>query len=139
LFISEGLVNLCKSDAELAAVLSSELGQMVAEKKAGRRAGADRDSFPEVALPSGSQVMTGGGTPVDAGRQAELAYQERRPRAAPQIDPVDAARQARMILSTAGFDPTTLDQVQPLLKQSDRGANLRKQMSGSAPPPKWDQ
>jgi predicted Zn-dependent protease len=137
LFISEGLVNQCKSDAELAAVLCSELGQMVAEKKAVRRVGAERDSFPEIAIPGGSQVMTGGGTPIDAGRQAELAYQQRQPKPQPTTDPVDAAKQARLLLSTAGFDPATLDQVQPLLKQSERGAALRKQMSGSAPAPTW--
>ena len=33
LYISEGLVTKCQSDAELAAVLCSELGQMVAEKR----------------------------------------------------------------------------------------------------------
>jgi predicted Zn-dependent protease len=138
LFISEGLVKLCKSDAELAAILCSELGQMVAEKKAVRNAGVDRDSFPDASLPGGSQAMTGGGTPVDAGRQAEIAFNERRPKPAPSVDPVDAAKQARTLLSSAGFDPATLDQVQPLLRQSDRGAILRKQMSGSAPAPTWN-
>jgi hypothetical protein len=38
----------------------------------------------------------------------------------------------------AGYDPAELDRVAPLLKQSDRGAILRKQLSGSAPAPKWD-
>jgi predicted Zn-dependent protease len=139
LFISEGLVKLCKTDAELAAVMCSELGQMVAEKKAVRRVGADRSTIPEIALPGGTPVMTGGGTPYDAARQAELAYQDKVPRAAPTIDPVDASKQARQLMSTAGFDPVALDQVQPLLKQSDRGAIIRKQMSGSAPAPKWEQ
>jgi predicted Zn-dependent protease len=138
MFISEGLVMLCKSDAELAAVLCSELGQMVAEKKNARKAVADRDSFPENSLPGGSPVMSGGGTPEDLGRQAEIGYQQRRPKPIPSIDPVDATKQAATLLSTAGFDPATLDQIQPLLKQSDRGAILRKQMSGSAPPPTWN-
>jgi predicted Zn-dependent protease len=138
MFISEGLVKLCKSDDELAAVICSELGQMIAEKRAVRRAGAERDSFPESSLPGGSPVMTGGGTPDDVGRMAEIAYQERRQKAASVADPVDAAKQSRTLLSTAGFDPALLDQVQPLLKQSDRSAILRKQMSASAPPPKWD-
>src|SRR5580698_2949302 len=75
MFISEGLVQLCKSDDELAGVICSELGQMVAEKKAVRRAGAERDSFPPESLPGGSPVMTGGGTPDDPGRAAEIAYQ----------------------------------------------------------------
>jgi hypothetical protein len=137
MFISEGLVKLCKSDAELAAVICSELGQMVAEKKAVRKPVGDHDSFPDASLPNGSPAMSGGAV-VDAGRQAELAYQERRPKAVPAADPVDSAKQARTLLSAAGFDPATLDQVQPLLKQSDRGAILRKQMSGSAPAPTWN-
>ena len=39
LYISEGLVERCKSDAELAAVLCSDMGQMVAEKRAAGLAG----------------------------------------------------------------------------------------------------
>jgi hypothetical protein len=139
LFISEGLANQCKTDAELAAVLCTELGQMVAEKKAATRASRERDSFPDIATPGGSQRMTGGGTPDDPGRQAALAYADRRPKSAAIADPVDAANQARMLLSSSGFDPAVLDQIQPLLKQSDRGAALRKQMSGSAPAPTWNQ
>lgn len=138
LFISEGLVKLCRSDAELAAVLCSELGQMVVEKKAVRKAGADRDSFPDSSLPGSSPGMMGAGTPYDAGRRAEIGFQERQAKPSSTIDPVDAAKQARTMLSSAGFDPSTLDTVQPLLKQSDRGANIRKQMSGSAPPPTWN-
>ena len=128
LFISEGLVKKCKSEDELAAVLCSELGQMVAEKRAVRSVGSDRETIPDAALP--------GGLPVDTGRQLELADQDRHPKPA-AIDPVDAAKQARQIMTAAGFDPALLDQVQPLLKQSERGLTIRKQMSGSAPAPTW--
>jgi predicted Zn-dependent protease len=138
LFISEGLVKLCKSDDELAAVLCSELGKMVAEKRAIRRVGADSDTIPDVGLASGGQVMTGGGTPDDPSRMAELAYQQKRPKLAPTINPDDAAKQARTLLTTAGYNPAALDQVQPLLKQSDRGSILRKQLSGTAPSPTWN-
>ncbi len=47
LFISDGLVAKCKTEPELAAVLCSELGQMMAEKRGARRAGADRDTIPD--------------------------------------------------------------------------------------------
>src|SRR5262245_13764143 len=72
LWISEGLVNQCKTEVELAAVLCSELGQMIAEKKVARRAGADRDSFPEVGVPTGSGLA--GGAFDDPARAAERAY-----------------------------------------------------------------
>ncbi len=135
LIISEGLVAKCKTDAELAAVLCSELGQMVAEKRAVRRVGADRDTIPDAALPGGSTLA--GGMPVDASRAAEVAYQDRRPKAAPTIAPADSAKIARDLLKGAGFDPADLDRVEPLLKQSDRGAALRKQMNSSASAPQW--
>src|SRR5258708_6500896 len=51
LFISEGLVKKCKTEPELAAVLCSELGQMMAQKRAGIQVGRDRDTIPASALP----------------------------------------------------------------------------------------
>jgi hypothetical protein len=137
LFISEGLVKQCKTEAELAAVLCSELGQMVAEKRAVRRVGADRDYFPDAGLPGG--VSTAGGAADDPARAAELAYRERRqPRTTSAAEPADAAQLARDLMKGAGFDPAELDRVAPLLKQSDRGAALKKQLGGSGAAPKWD-
>jgi hypothetical protein len=138
LVVSEGLVKQCKSEAELAAVLCSELGQMVVEKRAARRAGVDRDTIPDAALPGGTSPA--GGVADDPGRAAELAYRERREAKAPalRIDAGEAAKHARDLLKGAGFKPEELDRVEPLLRQSERGAALRKQMSGSAAPPRWE-
>jgi hypothetical protein len=138
LVISEGLVKQCKTEAELAAVLCSELGQMVAEKKAARRAGVDRDSIPDAGLPGGAS--TAGGTADDPGRAAEMAYRDRqRPKSVAVVEPTDAKQPARDLMKGAGFDPAELDRVEPILKQSTRGEALKKQMSGSAPEPKWEQ
>lgn len=137
LFVSEGLVAKCKTDAELAAVLCAELGHMMAEKRGARRVGADRDTFPDSALPGVGTVA--GGSQVDPGRAAEVAFRERREaKNPPAVDHGEAAKHARDLLKGAGFDPADLDRVEPLLRQSDRGAALRKQMSGSAPAPTWD-
>ena len=137
LFISEGLVNKCKTEAELAAVLCAELGQMVAEKRAAKMTGRDVDPIRDPGY--GGGPVLGGGTPVDAGQQANLAYHEKRyPRGNAGTDAADAAGTARALLKGAGFDPADLDRVEPLLKQSDRGKNLRKQMGGSAPEPSWN-
>ena len=46
LIISEGLVKQCRNDSELAAVLSSELAQMMNEKKTARRVGAGPGFLP---------------------------------------------------------------------------------------------
>jgi hypothetical protein len=139
LYISEGLVKQCQTEAELAAVLCSELGQMVAERQAARRVGAERDRIPEVGLPGGTAVGTSGGTPDDPGRAAERAYQEKRAKALQQTSVEDAGKLARGLMRGAGFDPAELERIEPLLKQSDRGKALQKQLTGSAPaPPRWE-
>src|SRR5205814_300839 len=51
LFISDGLVQKCKTDDDLAALLCSELGRMMAEKRAGLAVG--RDSDPLLRGPNG--------------------------------------------------------------------------------------
>jgi hypothetical protein len=138
LIISEGLVEQCKSEAQLAAVLCSELGQMVAEKRNARRAGIERDSIPDAGLPGGTS--SAGGVADDPGRAAELAFRERqRPRSpAPRSEPSDGKKVARELMRGAGFDPEELDRVESLLKQSPRGDALKKQMTGSAPAPLWE-
>lgn len=133
--VSEGLVKKCKTDAELAAVLCTELGLMVAEQQSLRR--AKNDPIPESALPGGASPA--GGTPVDPGLQAEIAFRERGKPRAPRISETEAASKiSRELLRGAGFDPAEYDRAEPLVKQSDRGTALRKQMSQSAPAPTWD-
>lgn len=137
LCISEGLVAKCKTDADLAAVLCAELGQMVAEKRAAKGLGRDIDPIKDVS--HGAAPVLGGGSPVDPGREAELAlHQKRYPRGGGGVDQFDATKTAHELLTGAGFAAADLDRVEPLLKQSDRGEKLRKQMGGSAPPPKWE-
>lgn len=136
LYISEGLVKKCKSDAELAAVLCSELGQMVAEKRAAKALGRDVSPIPDATFGAGSNVP--GGAAYDAGQQANLAYHERQhPRGAAKPSPTDATATAKELLTGAGYSPAELDRVEPLLKQSARGEQLKKQMVGSAPEPTW--
>lgn len=136
LFISEGLVNKCKTEDELAAVLCSELGQMVAEVRNAKNMA--REVSPLRDANHGAGPMVSGGTPYDAGQQANLAYHEKKyPRTAPGVDAEDTAKSARELMKGAGFDPANLERVQTLVKQSDRGEVLRKQMNTSAPPPTW--
>lgn len=127
LFISEGLAKQCKTTDELAAVLCSELGKMMAEKRLARGVGRDRDPIPAVALPDT-------GFNAEGTRAAELALQER-PLKPGEADPVLLAKD---LLRGAGFDPGELDRVEPILKLSSRGEELQKQMSGSAPAPIWE-
>ncbi len=130
LFVSAGLVEKCKTEPELAAVLCAELGKMIAEKRRAAAVGKDRDSIPNVALP--------GADGFDATRAAELARQEAKPARRFTAEETNSDHVARELLRGAGYDPAELDRVQPLLRQSERGDTIRKQMAGSAPAPKWE-
>jgi hypothetical protein len=137
LFVSEGLAKKCKTDAELAAVLCTELGNMVSEQRAARRVGKDRDPIPDVSA-KGNQMA--GGIDADQTRLAELARHEQRygrPKYGEDTTPVDPTQMARDLMRGAGFDPTEVDRVAPLVRESGRGDAIRKQMSGSAAPPSW--
>lgn len=129
LFISEGLVKKCKTEDDLAAVLCSELAQMMAERRTARGVGRDRDTLTDTGQPGGA--FTASGT-----QAAELTPGDKlRDTAAPA--PADVTAMGKQLLTGAGFDPDHLDRVGPLLSQSDRGEILRKQLAGSAPAPTW--
>jgi hypothetical protein len=136
LFVSEGLVEKCQTDAELAAVLCAEMGKMVAERRAAGAVRRDVDPVPDETFGAGP---TPGGSPFDAGQQASLAFHQRQfPRGAgAKAEAADASAVARDLLKGAGYSPAELDRVEPLLKPSKRGEELRKQMGGSAPAPTW--
>lgn len=140
LYISEGLVNRCATDTELAAVLCSELGQMMAELQAARRVGRTTDPIPDVPIGNSTDA---GGIGGDQTRLAELAYHEKRyGRRQPAKSGTDALpgnpdQLARDLLKGAGFEPGELDRAEPLLREAGRSDGLRKQMAGSAPPPVW--
>ncbi|HEY3787725.1 MAG TPA: hypothetical protein VGL71_02670 [Urbifossiella sp.] len=130
LFISDGLVKKCKTDAELAAVLCSELGQMMAQQRTGKALARDRES-------KASTAIVDSVNPKDV-VQAEEELKERQAKAKLLHDTSDAVQLARRLLEGAGFDPAELDRVEPMLQHTDRGDSLKKQMAGNAPPPTWN-
>jgi hypothetical protein len=131
LFVSEGIVEKCHTDAELAAVLCAEMGKMVAEKRAAQAVRRDADPVAEVGRAGGP--LFPGGNATEAGRAAGTAPPGQKPGAAP--DPAAAARE---LLKGAGYSPAELDRVEALLKPSERGEKIRKQMGGPAPAPSWE-
>jgi hypothetical protein len=134
--ISQGLVEKCQSDAELAAVLCAELGQMLNEKRNARAVGREVDPIPDASF--GGNTLFPGGNAFDAGRQVEMRLHEKQfPRTA---NASDATASAHELLKGAGYSPAELDRVEGLIKEahrSDRGEALKKQMAGAAPPPTW--
>lgn len=133
LWISEGLVKKCKSEAELAALLCAELGQMIAEKRSAQRVGRDKEPIPDTGAPAGNGA--------DGLQVGTVASEEKsaaaKGRDASQVLANDPATLARELLRGAGFDPAEFDRAAPLLKSSGRGETLRKQVVGSGPVPTW--
>lgn len=133
--ITEGLVKQCTTEGQLAAVLSVELGKMVAEREAlaGPQARApERD--PPITLRVGNDSGGPYGAP-DLTHLAELGkyeQQRRRPSALPP--PPDPQALARTCLLKAGYHAADLDAAVPLLQAAAANNRLEKQLTNSTTP-----
>lgn len=137
LIISDSLVNSCKTDAQLAAVLCSELGKMVSEHRNAIRMGYP-DPLPNISVPNSSEMN---GIPADQFRLAELAMIEKRyPKKEADrmrsltIDPQTIASD---LLKTTGFEVSTLGSVEPLLKSANKDRAISRQLGGKGTKPTW--
>jgi hypothetical protein len=134
-YVTDGLVNACHSEADLAAVLASELGKMVSEREATiSRAARVADAPLPIALPIGSQ-----GSPLaaDPSRVYELAkYEQAHPKSTRKkvVPPPDPRVVARTILENAGFQQADLDAVAPILRTAERNCTLERQFKGTIGP-----
>jgi hypothetical protein len=148
--VSDGLVNACKTDAALAAVIALEMGKIVAERES-----AAGPSLKQPQKPPPPDVPVGsdsGGPfgPPDGTRQMELAQREpkrgRTDKAAPAPAPEALAKG---YLVKAGYDPQALAEVGPLLRKADAHSEMEKAVKtaelgapvpakrdAEAPPPK---
>jgi predicted Zn-dependent protease len=130
--ITEGLVNQCKTDDELAAVLCHELGKMVAEREvlAGSRR-PDRTPPPEVRV---GNDYPGATSSADLTRLAELGkFEKEHPRRPVPVQPPDPQVLARRYLTKAGFEEKTLDAVAPLLQAAAANTTFEKQLAPRTP------
>lgn len=136
-YVTEGLVKQCKSDAELAAVLSLELGKMVADREA--RTSPDvrnPQRQPPIRMPVGSGVQRG---EADLTAVAEVArFEKEQPRtgnrALPRPDP---RHLARGFLEKAGYQAADLDAADPVLQAADRNVAFERQFKGAPPQAGW--
>jgi hypothetical protein len=133
ILITEGLAKQCKTDAQLAAVLSMEFAKMVGERMADTPAGMVRDD-PPIELRVGND---GGGSFGDADqlRRAEmLKFQkqdrQRQRQAASNADPKNLAV---VFLQKTGFTPADLDAVAPLLAEAAENRTMAKQLLNAPP------
>jgi hypothetical protein len=133
LVITEGLVKRCKTDAELAAVLSRELGKMVSEREAlATPAMRQPQRRPPIQVEVGRDV--GGLMRTDDGTELyELAkFEKETGMGHPIILPPDPIVLARKYLKQAGFPEAALDEASPIFKAADKNSAWERQMN-SAP------
>jgi hypothetical protein len=133
LYITEGLVRQCKTEAQLAAVLSVELGRMVAEREAVAGPAAQAARAAPLAVPMGNAGQFSG---VEQLQQAERATLEPR-RPGKKFVPPDPLVLAGGYLDAAGFDRRELTAVAPLLEQAEKNYILEKQFKGGGSGPQW--
>jgi hypothetical protein len=132
--ISEGLVNQCKTEGELAAVLARELGKMLSEREvqAGLRGrGTERPPPEEVRI--GNDAISGHSP--DLTHLAELGKygKDRQSVKSPPPAPPDPQGLARNLLTKAGYSDKDLDDVAPVLQGAAVNSVLEKQLRGSGP------
>jgi len=131
--ITAGLVQQCKTDGELAAVLCLELGKMVSEREAlaGGKARALQERLP-LGVPIGN---AGQFTAPDQVAVAELAkYEEARKQAGRPVRPPDPHVLARRYLEKAGYNKGDLVTVAPLLEGAEKNYIFEKQFKTSSGP-----
>jgi len=134
--VTEGLVRQCGTDQALAAVLSFELGRMVAARESSI---ADEIRQPERPLPI--HLPIGGnsyGREADPLNHIELAqYEKQNPRKERKLARPDPQHVARTILENAGYQRTELDAVLPLLANAERNSILENQFKGTGKQSDW--
>jgi hypothetical protein len=128
--ITEGLVNQCANDGQLAALLALELGKMISEREtlAGRQAGVpEREPPMEVRIGSDNGGAFG---PADQLHRAELAKydKERRQRAAGGTASPDPQALARAYLQKAGYSAADLDAAASLVRAAGENTMFAKQL-----------
>jgi hypothetical protein len=137
--ITEGLAKQCQTDGQLAAVLCTELGKMVAEREALAGPQARRPQRePPQDVRIGSDNAGSFGT-ADQTHLAELAKfdQGRRHSDTPPPPPPDPLLLARTYLTKAGYAENNLEAAGPLLQGAAANSSLEKQMTPNAPARPW--
>ena len=141
-WVTSGLVEQCKNEAELAAVLSHELAKMVAEREdrttpQTRKPRQRPPAEASVGSASGGYNFSG-----DQTRLAELArYEKENPKTSIVLPKPDANKLAREYLAASGYQKTDLDTVRPLLETAEKNFQLERQFRALGTrwqPPAWN-
>jgi hypothetical protein len=127
IYITQKMVEMCPTEAELAAVLCMEFGKMVAEREAAAPLTPRRPALAPLdpGLPAAVSV--------DQFRQAELAKFEQQRGGHPSRDGQlpDPDALARIYLQRAGFASVDLDKVHPQLRAAAGNSTFENQFRDS--------
>jgi hypothetical protein len=128
--ITESLARKCKTEGELAALLSMELGRMASEKAAiGLGDIPDRGPPPMVNV--GNEYGGRFGA-ADGTRMMELAkFERQRALAREQAAPPAPDVLARVYLKAAGYNLADFDSVAPLFRSVENSGQLEKLMTAT--------
>jgi Peptidase family M48 len=128
--VSEGLVDRCPTDAELAAVLCNELGKLAAKKGPKAAPRPERDLPPAVPV---SADVVGASHSADMTRAAEEALADRRgPRTGrgPRDQRPDPKALAQNFYVKAGHTADDFGRMEALLREAEDNAEKREIMRG---------
>jgi hypothetical protein len=136
LLITEGLVKQCKTEAQLAALMSVELGRMVSEREVlASPAAHNPDKNPPITVTMGNAGQFSGLDQLQQVEMDKLGCDRHRP--VKRFVPPDPLVLARGYLEAAGFDRSQVDAVAPLLAQAEKNYELEKQLKGPSTTPTW--
>lgn len=126
--ISEGLVNRCSTDAELAAILSHELATMMADQEERNSPRSRERELPPA--PRLTPDITGSGNSPDMTRAAEEGYLRRNQRDTATARPSrpDSTTLAKAYLQKAGYDAADYARVETMLRDAEKNAADRSFM-----------
>jgi hypothetical protein len=138
IIITEGMVNQCQTEAELAAVLCRELGNMISEREV---LAGPQIRCPEREPPMDVRVgndNAGAFGPADQTHLAELGKFEKEQRRSSSVPPPpDPQVLARTYLKQAGFAEKDLDAVASILQAAAANSNFEKQFNSTTPSRPW--
>ncbi len=136
IYVTKGVVDKCKTEPELAAVLALELGKMVSEREAHTSAEIrNPDKRPPVQLPVGNGVQ---GSGSDLTAVAELGkFEMNNPKSMRLPIRLDPTKLAGGYLEKAGYQPSDLDSIHAVLQEADKNIALERGMKGLPPQSPW--
>jgi hypothetical protein len=129
--VTEGLVQRCRTDDELAAVLALELAKMSAERRAVDRLKVEQ--LPQLADAGATGL---GADPTQTGTQAMIDKASAPRKPTKRLADGSHAR-PEDILKGAGFDPKALDVVAPLVREAERNHALGEHLGPRGQTPRW--